>query len=327
MRAAHITALGTAEVITVGDLPDPAPGPGEVLVRVHATSVNAVDTFVRSGAYQTPTPFPFVVGRDLVGTVERVGDGVTGFRPGEAVWCNSLGHGGRQGAAAELAVTGADRLYHLPGNLDVTRDAAATVVTLHPAATAHLALFTHGHGRPGQTVLVAGGAGHVGSMAVAMAARAGLRVVTTSSARDLDRCRELGASATLDYRSQTLADELRTAAPDGIDIWLDTAGHNDLALAVDLLATRGRIVAISGMASAPVLPVGRLYTRDGSVVGFAISNATVDELADAAGHVNEMLASGALPALPVREMPLDRSAEAHAAVEAGTGKDRIALVP
>src|SRR5207253_765147 len=110
------------------------------------------DTFVRSGAWRTPLEFPFVIGRDLVGTVAAAGAGAGGFRVGDRVWCNSLGHDGRQGAAAEQAVVPVDRLYHLPDGVDPV-DAVALA---HPAATAHLALFTHGRLRAGESVAVLG---------------------------------------------------------------------------------------------------------------------------------------------------------------------------
>lgn len=117
MRAAYVTELGAADVIRVGELPVPAGGPTDVLVRVEVVAVNPVDTMVRSGAYPTPTPFPFVIGRDLVGTVAEASPGAAGFAPGDRVWCNSLGHGGRQGSFAEYAVVPAERLYPLPAGL------------------------------------------------------------------------------------------------------------------------------------------------------------------------------------------------------------------
>lgn len=152
MLAAYITELGSADAIRVGRLPVPQPGPTDVLVHAQAVAVNAVDTFVRSGTYRTPTPFPFVLGRDLVGTVAAVGPGAAPFRVGQAVWCNSLGHGGRQGACAEYAVVPADRLYALPPGVDPV----AAVAAVHPAATAYLGLFIHAHLRPGETVFVGG---------------------------------------------------------------------------------------------------------------------------------------------------------------------------
>ena len=137
MRAAYITELGPPEAIRLGDLPVPEIGPTDVLAEVDTVTVNPVDTLVRSGGYQTPTPFPFVVGRDLVGTVAAVGAGVTGFAAGDRVWCNSLGHGGRQGSFAEYAAVPAERLYRLPDGADPV----AAVASFHPAATAYLALY------------------------------------------------------------------------------------------------------------------------------------------------------------------------------------------
>jgi NADPH:quinone reductase-like Zn-dependent oxidoreductase len=169
VRAAYITELRPAESIRVGELPVPVPGPTDVLVRVEVVVVDPVDTMVRSGAYPTPTPFPFVVGRDLVGTVAEAGAGAAGFAPGDPVWCNSLGHGGRQGSFAEYAVVAAERLYHLPAGVDPV----AAVAVLHPAATAYLALFRHGGLSPTEAVYVAGAAGNVGTALTSLARTAG----------------------------------------------------------------------------------------------------------------------------------------------------------
>jgi NADPH:quinone reductase-like Zn-dependent oxidoreductase len=113
MRAAFITEPGPSEAIQVGELAVPVPGPTVVLVAIEVSALNPADTFIRSGRYPTPMPLPFVVGRDLVGTVTAVCPG-SGFAPGERVWCNSLGHGGRQGLGATYTVVPADRLYPLP---------------------------------------------------------------------------------------------------------------------------------------------------------------------------------------------------------------------
>ncbi len=110
MRAAFIRATGGVEQIEVGELPVPRPGPTDVLVRMAAGGLSHVDLFVRSGAYRTHTPFPFVIGRDLVGTVVEPGPGVASHKVGGRVWCNSLGYHGRQGALAEYAVVADDRL-------------------------------------------------------------------------------------------------------------------------------------------------------------------------------------------------------------------------
>ena len=318
MRAAFIETLGPPQVIRHGELAAPVPGPTDVLVDVMATTVNPVDTFVRSGLYRTPLSFPFVVGRDLVGTVAAVGPGAAGFTVGDRVWCNSLGHGGRQGAAAEQAVVPVDRLYHLPENVDP----ADAVATVHPAATAYLGLFTHGRVQAGDTVLVAGAAGNVGSAMVTLAVAAGARVIATASARDAEYCRGLGAAEVFDYRHPDLAKLVRDAAPHGVDVHLDTSGHNDLSTAVDLLAPRGRIVLLAGARSRPVLPAGRLYMNDGSITGFVISNATTAELAEAAVTINRLLATGRLRPRATETLPLSATAEAHRRMERGELRGR-----
>nr|WP_225955015.1 zinc-binding dehydrogenase [Kibdelosporangium phytohabitans] len=294
-------------------MPDPVPGPTDVLVDVLATTVNPVDTFVRSGKWRTPLSFPFVVSRDLVGVVASASPGAPGFAVGDWVWANSLGHAGRQGAAAQRAVVPAERLYHLPPGVDPT-DAVAVA---HPAGTAYLGLFTHGRVRAGETVLVAGAAGNVGSAMVAMAVDAGARVITTSSVRDIGYCRSLGAAAAFDYADPLLSSALRAECPQGIDVWLDNAGRNDLSSAVDLMAFRGRIVLLAGLDTRPVLPAGALYLKDGTVTGFTISRANVAELAEAARVINRLLKAGTLRPRTKEAVPLSAMAEAHRRLEQG----------
>lgn len=305
MRAAYVTRLGPADEIRYGELPAPAPGPGEVLVDVRATTVNPVDTFVRSGAFRTEVPLPLVLSRDLVGTVA---ESACGFAAGEAVWCNSLGHGGRQGAAAEQAVVAADRLYRLPSGVDPV-DAVAVV---HPGATAYLALFTHGSLRRNARVLVIGGGGNVGSAAVAMAAAHGATVYATASASDSAYCRSLGATEVFDYRDPAWPESVPP-----VDLYVDCSGVNDLPTAVSLLAPRGRIVVLAGAASRPVLPVGPLYLNDNSITGFVISHATVPELSSAANALNTLLAAGRLKPRAVEEQPLSATRRTHTRMEAG----------
>ncbi|MEO6085296.1 MAG: NADPH:quinone reductase [Umezawaea sp.] len=313
MRAAYVERLGPVEDIRFGELPSPRPGPTGVLVDVRATTVNWVDTFVRSGVFRTSVEFPLVLGRDAVGTVVETGERVGGFAAGDAVWCNSLGHAGRQGAAAERVVVPADRLYHLPPGVSPT-DA---VTVAHPAATAYLALFTHGRVRAGETVVVGGAAGNVGSALVTLATDAGARVVATASAEDTGYCRTLGAAEVVDYRDPERWQRIRAHCPQGVDAYLDTAGENDLAGSVELLALRGRIVLLAGVRARPVLPVGELYMKNGSIVGFVISHATVAELAEAAATINRLLASGRLRPRATRTLPLSAAAEAHRLVEQG----------
>jgi NADPH:quinone reductase-like Zn-dependent oxidoreductase len=321
VKAAYITTLGSPDVITYGEMDRPVPGPTDVLVRVEAAAVDPVDTFVRSGAYRTPTPFPFVLGRDLVGTVAETGPGATGFAVGDRVWSHSMGHGGRQGVTAEYCVVGVDRLYHLPGDVD----AARAVAVLHPVATAHLALFRHARLRPGETVLVIGGAGNVGRAATVLAVRAGARVLAVARAETAPDCLRAG-TAVVDHRDPDAAEQLRELAGDGVDVHLDTSGHQDLDAALALVGHGARVVLMAGLTARPVLPVGAVYPRDVSLIGFAISNASVDDLAGTARVINHGLADDAFP-IPVSvELPLSRTAEAHRMIEAGV-RGRIVLRP
>jgi NADPH:quinone reductase-like Zn-dependent oxidoreductase len=322
VKAAYITTLGSPDVITYGEMDRPVPGPTDVLVRVEAAAVDPVDTFVRSGAYRTPTPFPFVLGRDLVGTVADIGPGATGFAVGDRVWSHSMGHGGRQGVTAEYCVVGVDRLYHLPGDVD----AARAVAVLHPVATAHLALFRHARLRPGETVLVIGGAGNVGRAATMLAARAGARVLAVARAETAPDCLRAGATAVVDHRDPDAAEQLRELTGDGVDVHLDTSGHQDLDAALALVGHGARVVLMAGLSARPVLPVGAVYPRDVSLVGFAISNSSVDDLAGTARVINHGLADDAFPIPVTVELPLSRTAEAHRMIEAGV-RGRIVLRP
>ncbi|MEV8631326.1 NADPH:quinone reductase [Streptosporangium sp. NPDC051023] len=323
MRAAYVTEPGPAETVQYGRIPVPVIGPTDVLVRVRTVAVNPVDLFVRSGAYPTPMPSPFVIGRDLVGEVAASGPGATGFTPGRPVWCNSLGHAGRQGSFAEYAVVATDRLYPVPPEIDPVDLVAAA----HPAATAWLALFRHGRLRAGESVYVGGGAGNVGSAIVALAAAAGAHVVATARPGDFASVRALGAAEVLDYHDPDLADGLRAAAPGGYHVHVDTSGHGELAIGVDLLARGGRLVAMAGLHATPVLPLGRLYTRDAGVVGFAISNASTADLADAADGVVHLLRTTRWRPRIADRLPLSQAAQAHRRLEDGRVNGRLVVHP
>lgn len=319
--AAYVEQRGPAGSIRVGELlPVPDLGPDDVLVAVSEVSVNPVDTYVRSGRYDTPIPLPFIVGRDLVGTVAAVGSAVRGLAEGDAVWANSLGHAGRQGASTELAVVARDRLYRLPAGVDPE----AAVAVAHPAVTAYLGWFLRARIRPGWTVFVGGGAGNVGISAIEMARFAGARVV--ASARDVhtERVLAAGADAMVDYRSPDLADRIATAAPDGVDVYWDTSGTNDTEVAAAVLKPGGRMLVTA--ARTPVtVALAPLYTHDITIDGFVISRASAAEFAQAAELINTMLAAGRLTTRITERLPLARAADAHRLMEDGGVDGRLLL--
>jgi NADPH:quinone reductase-like Zn-dependent oxidoreductase len=224
-----------------------------------------------------------------------------------------------EGSFSAYAVVPAERCYCLPDGVDPALAAAVA----NPAATAYLALFVHGHLRAGQRVYVGGGGGNVGSAAIAIARRAGAKVVASARPADYDRCLEASAEDLVDYHDPDLARCLRGAVPDGIDLFWETSGHHDLDLAAGALAPRGRVILSAATEELPVLPVGDLYTRDVSLCGFVISRATVSELADAARLLDTMLATGQLSARIAEVLPLNATAEVHAWLEAGTATGRL----
>ncbi|MEV0218302.1 NADPH:quinone reductase [Streptomyces sp. NPDC050704] len=323
MTAAYITGFGGADDIRIGRLPLPVPGPDEALVRVDAVAANHVDTFVRSGAYATDVPFPFVIGRDLAGTVTAPAGP---FAPGDRVWCNSLGHNGRQGSFAQYAAVPVDRLYRLPAGVDPVR----AVAVLHTAGTAHLGLFRTARIQQGETILVLGAGGGVGSAVVQLAAAAGTRVIAVDRAENAVWCRTCGAADVLDRADPGLPAAVRDLAPGGVDVVWDCSGHHDFETTVPLLARGGRVILMAGLRTRAVLPVGAVYTRDISLRGFVISNASTADLAEAAEDINRELARGRLTGRIRARLPLTEAARSHRLLEGREGAGapgRIVLVP
>ena len=323
MSAAFIDALGGAGNIRIGDLPVPEPGATDVLVRMEASEVNHVDLFVRSGAFPTPLPFPFVIGRDLVGTVAAVGEAVESFGPGDRVWSNSLGHDGRQGTFSEYVAAPVERLYRLPDGIDP----AEAAPVLHAAATAYIGLVREARLRPGETIVVGSASGAVGTAIVQLAAAMGARVIAGASTDDDEWVTDCGAATVIDKHAADFHRQVDRAAPGGVDVWWDPSGSYDFDRCVPLLAQGGRVIAMAGMQAAPRLPIGDLYTRDASVLGFAISNASAADLAEAAQAINRMLATGRLRGRVGTTFHLAEAAEAHRALEDGRVRGRILILP
>jgi NADPH2:quinone reductase len=312
MKAAYIEKLGPPENIRFGDLPKRAIGASQALVKVAVVAADPIDTHIRRGAYSTRMDFPFILGRDMVGTVETVGGTVKRFSPGARVWCNNQGYRGLQGTFAEYLAIDEDLLYSLPAFADEKE----TVAVLHSATTASIGLLREAKLRKGESLFINGGAGNVGSAALQLAVRLGARVIVTAgSEEDLAWCRSLGAERAVNYKTGDLVKEISEFAPDGIDVYWDTTTRPDFERAVPLLAHRGRIILMAGLDARPVLPAGPFYTKDCSLHGFAISNATNQELQECAKAINESLASGTLKARISRVMPLAESAAAHQLLE------------
>ncbi|HTI50129.1 MAG TPA: NADPH:quinone reductase [Planctomycetaceae bacterium] len=332
MKAAFITETGAPSVIQYGDLPKPQPGLGEVLVKVGAVAVNPIDTYIRGGMVAMPLRFPYMVGCDLAGTIEVVGRSVRRYKVGDRVWGSNQGLFGRQGTFGEYAVVDEKWLYPTPANETDAEAAAGALVGI----TAYLGLFRFARLQAGDLLFVNGGSGGVGSSVIQQAKAAGARVLTTvGSEAKRAYCLSLGADFVFDYRSPTLDDEIRqVAAPvGGISVWFETQREPAFDRTVALMAPRGRIVLMAGRQSRPEFPVGPFYTKDLSLIGFAMFNASADEQRECAQAINDLyLRGGWHPAIGIK-LPLSQAASAHQLQQdntldkRGTLAGKIVLVP
>jgi NADPH2:quinone reductase len=315
MKAAYITTTGPPENIIVGDLPTPEPAAGQALVRVKAAALNPVDTYIRAGTIPMNIPLPFIVGCDLAGVVEKLGPGTKRFKVGDRVWCSCQGLLGRQGTFAEYAAVDEDLLYATPDGVSDETAAACALVSL----TAHLGLVRDAKLQRGETLFVNGGTGGVGSMVVQMSKAIGARVITTAGSDEkVGLCRELGADVAINYKTEDVPAQIKEVAPGGVNVWWETLREPNFERDVPLLAPRGRFILMAGRDARPAFPVGPFYVKGCHLYGFAMFNATNDELRAAAEDINRWLAAGKLKARIDRVMPLAETAAAHRLQEEST---------
>lgn len=332
MKAAYILETGAPALIQYGELPKPSPGLGEVLVRVGAVAVNPIDTYIRGGMISMPLRFPYIIGCDLAGTVETVGRSVRRFKEGDRVWGSNQGLFGRQGTFAEYAVVDEKWLYATPPTETDVEAAAGALVGI----TAYLGLFRFARIQPGELVFVNGGSGGIGSSVIQQAKAAGARIITTCG-NEAKRayCTSLGADLVLDYRSPTLDEEIRSFAASfgGIHVWFETQREPTLERTIGMMALRGRIVIMAGRQARPDFALGPFYTKDLSILGFAMFNASPDEQRECATALNDLyVRSGWHPAVGIT-LPLSQAAAAHQLQQdntlekRGTLAGKIVLVP
>lgn len=322
MKAAYINQTGSPDVIQFGDLDDPTVGPGQVLIRNHAVSVNPIDTYVRSGLVAFELPDPYLPGCDAAGVVEAVGDGVESFAPGDRVWCTNQGLLGRQGTFAERIAVGAEWCFPLPDKVDYFTAAANALV----GVTAHLGLFRCAAVEPGEVVLVIGGTGGVGAMVVQMAKAAGATVITTASTDEkCARATELGADHVINYQTQSILETTKRLAPKGVNVFWETRRIPNFDEAIEMMAPRGRMIVMAGRDSRPEFPVGPFYVKECSLHGFVMFKATALEMRRCAEEMNRWMSSGKLVANIAQTLPLAEAAQSHRLQEAENVGGKIVL--
>ncbi|PWK34823.1 zinc-dependent alcohol dehydrogenase family protein [Cupriavidus plantarum] len=239
MLAQILTAFGGPDAFSLRDVPTPSPGAGEVLVRVHATSINPLDYQVRRGDYAGYVPLPAITGHDVSGVVEDVGPGVTAFSPGDEVWYTpQIFHG--SGSYAEYHVAAEGIVGKKPASLSHLEAASLSLVggTVWEALVGRAAL------RVGESILVHGGAGGVGHIAIQLAKAMGAKVFTTVREANFGFARALGADVVIDRQEDDVEAILRETGGHGVDVIFDTIGGDTLTRGPNALAQLGRIVSI-----------------------------------------------------------------------------------
>lgn len=323
MRAVICRSYGTPEDLVIDDVPDPVPGPGQLLVRVRAAAVNFPDVLFIAGKYQVKIPPPFIPGNEIAGEVIAAGDGAP-FRPGQRVAGTTFG------AFAEQALLDASQAEPVPDDADFA-SAAAFGVTYR---TAYHALRSTAAVTAGDWVVVLGAAGGVGLAAVDLAVAMKARVLAAaSSAEKLELCRQRGAEATVDYDRENLKSRIRELTGDSARVVLDPVGGSYSEPALRGLARGGTFVTLGYAAGAiPAIPLNLILLKDICVRGMEIRTFMSDYPGDAVRDLTElsqMFAAGTVRPYIGARFPMSETAAAlrHVADRKVLGKVVIDVAP
>jgi putative PIG3 family NAD(P)H quinone oxidoreductase len=324
VRAVVPRQPGGPEVLEYVDVPDPSVGPGEVLLDVAATAVNRADLLQRQGHYPPPPGASDILGLECSGTVAALGDDVSGVAVGDEV-CALLAGGGY----ATRVVVPAGQVMPAPAGVDVVTAAALPEV----AATVWSNVMMVAGLRSGDSFLVHGGAGGIGTFAIQLAHALGARVFATAGSADkVALCTELGADVAINYREQDFVEVVKDETDGaGVDVILDNMGASYLARNVASLATRGRLVVIGLQGGTTAeLDLNALMRKRAAVAGTTLRARPVGEksaiCAEVTEHVWPLVADGTIRAVVSHRLPLAEAAEGHRLVESGESTGKVLLV-
>jgi putative PIG3 family NAD(P)H quinone oxidoreductase len=324
MRAVVITSPGDPDVLKLTEVPDPVPGPGEVLVEVAAAGVNRADVLQRMGFYPPPPGAPPYPGLECSGRISALGPGVTVWQPGDEV-CALLGGGGY----AEQVTVPQGQLLPVPDGVSLV-DAAGLPET---ACTVYATVFQQARLTPGETILVHGGAGGIGTMAIQLAKSFGARVICTAGTpAKLERCTELGADLAVSYVRDDFVSAVDVfTGGRGADVILDIVGGPYLARNVAALATGGRLLVVSTQGgSSAELDLQMLMRKRAAILASTLRARPPAEKAAIVAGVREqvwpLISAGRVRPVTDRVLPMADAADAHRALEQGTHVGKILLV-
>ena len=320
MKSIRVHEFGDPEVLRLEEIPDPQPQAGQILVRVQAAGVNPVETYLRSGVYAALPELPWTPGTDAAGVVEAVGEGVQKFAAGDRVYL----FGSLSGTYAGLALCEPSQVFSLPEGVSFAQGAALGV----PYGTAHYALFERGRALPGETVLIHGATGGVGTAAVQLARAAGLTVIGTGgTGRGRAMVREQGAHHVLDHGADDYLDALpEITGGRGVDIVIEMLANVNLDRDLEVLAPRGRVVVVGSRGRVEIDP-RRTMSRNADIRGLTLMNAAPQELKSIHAALYAGLESGALRPVVGRELPLAEASRAHREIREENAYGKIVLTP
>ena len=320
MKAIRVHEFGGPEVLRLEEVATPQPGPGQVLVRMHAIGVNPVETYIRAGTYALKPSLPYTPGNDGAGVVEQTGDSVTEFKLGDRVYIA----GSISGTYADLALCKTEQVHRLPENISFAQGAAMGT----PYATAYRGLFQRAHAKPGETVLVHGASGGVGTAAVQLARAQGMRVFGTAGSDEGRRlAREQGAHEVFDHRAPDHFEQIMDATGGrGVDVIVELLANVNLGKGLSILAKGGRVAIIGSRGRVEIDPRDMMQ-RDVDLRGMVMPNTPPEELASSHAALGAGLENGTLRPVIGKEFPLAEAAEAHRAVMEPGAFGKIVLVP
>lgn len=318
MKAIRLHEFGPPEVMKLEDIHDLRPGPGQVVVGVHAAGVNPVETYIRAGTYALKPPLPYTPGGDAAGVITAVGEHVTRLKEGDRVYTA----GTISGAYAQLTLCNSEQVYPLPENVSFAQGAGLHI----PYATAYRALFLRAHAHAGQTVLVHGASGAVGLATVQFAAAAGLTVLGTGGTdRGRQMVREQGAAHVFDHKDPDYLEQLmKLTGHRGVDVVVEMLANVNLGKDLAILGQDGCVVVVGSRGEVQINP--RLLMRaQGAILG--MTGGTPEQYAQAHAAIGAGLRNGTLRPIVDRALPLVEAARAHREIIAGPACGKIVLVP
>jgi NADPH2:quinone reductase len=319
MKAIRVHQFGGPEVMQLKNVPDPDPGPGQVLIHTRAIGVNPVETYLRAGM-NPKLPLPYTPGSDAAGEIASIGLGVRNLKPGMRVYTS----GSITGAYANMMICEAADAHPLPDRISFAEGAAVNT----PCATAYRALFQRARALPGEMVLVHGASGGVGTAATQLARAAGLRIIgTAGSEKGEQLARELGAHHVLNHRSPDyLGEVMKITESRGVNIILEMLANVNLGKDFGVLARNGRVIVIGNRGKVEIDP-RELMMRDAEVRAMMLSNATPEEKASIHSALGAALENGTLKPVIGQELPLAEAAKAHQLIMEPGAHGKIILTP